>query len=165
MLQEVSRPVLCRFCHHVGHERAYRASCWLAAPGSFSFLKLDGVRELFPGLPDPPFALYTTHGWKKHGWLRVVVNTGRQSVWLTEDYNQWLVRRDDLERLCSLVLHASEYVGKKAWLDGTHRVEDEGRMALEEPDLYGWWRQQRQRDLVRCLVRIVVPPREPRRPE
>lgn len=120
-------------------------------------MKKLGVRRVLEQVPDPPWALYITKTYKKHGWISTHVNLSHECFALTIDDEEFLLTRQQLTDLISKTRDAAGYVGRWSWLQGTIVVDDEGKLALEKSELYAWWLTHRYDSLIRSLVDIMVP--------
>lgn len=175
--QEVSDPVLCPCCQHMLKERKYRSSSWLVQGGSFEFIKARGVRGVLDDIPEPPWAMYATQTYKKHGWLNTEVNTSRETFYLAIDDTKYLVRRGELAETVARIRQVAVIVGRWAWIQGDVRLEAETELALHDHGLYSWWKANWRNALVLFLVAVMVPtkkelglieeepPREEKKPE
>lgn len=155
--QDTADPVLCQYCQHMLKERKYRSSSWLVQNGSFTFVKAVGVRAVLDDIPEPPWALYATQSYKKHGWLNTEVNTSRETFYLSIDATKYLVRRDELTDMIAKIRQIAEIVGRWAWIQGDVRLEAESELALHDYELYSWWKANGRNALVLFLVAVMVP--------
>jgi hypothetical protein len=150
---------VCACCRHVLTERKYRNSSWLAVPGEFRWLDRPGVRGVLNSLPNPPWALYATRSYKKHGWLQTHVNTSSRRFFLTFDDEEFLLESNQLTGLTRRVLAVGAHVGRSRWLKGSVRLRDVGELALEDPSLHSWFVTHGSDSLVRALVYFMIPTR------
>lgn len=155
--QDTTNPVLCQYCQHMLKERKYRSSSWLISSGSFEFVKVIGVRAVLDDIPEPPWAMYATQTYKKHGWLNTEVNTSRETFYLAIDDTKYLVRRGELAETVARIRQVAAIVGRWAWIQGDVRLETETELALHDHELYAWWKASGRNALVLFLVAVMVP--------
>lgn len=68
-LQTFDDAILCPACRELLTNTQWRRSHWVVSASGVRWLKREDVRQLLDNVPEPPFALYTTSTFKKHGWL------------------------------------------------------------------------------------------------
>jgi len=151
------RDNLCPTCHHMIREPQYRRSSWLATSTEFVFLKRPAVRTALEDLPQPPWVLYATRNFRKHGWIRTRVNLSNKRFYLTFDEESYLLTRTQLQSLVDRVRQAAAYVGRWWWLKGDLSTHALAQMALDDPDLYDWFQQNWHDALVQHLVYFMLP--------
>lgn len=68
-------PAICSACAYVFTEKRLRTSSWLVNAEKMVWLKREDIWDvLFGATLDPPFAIYVTTSWKKHGSFKTRVN-------------------------------------------------------------------------------------------
>jgi len=64
----------CNRCTTYYNDPKYRRKNWYSTNGQ-DFNQIKDVLQFLQDMPPPPFVLYTTINWKKHGWILSVQNT------------------------------------------------------------------------------------------
>ena len=150
----------CRSCWHLLCNKEYRLHSWLVTTDTFEFLPRSGVRRVLDDIPSPPFALYLTTSRRKHGWLRVRVVESTSRIPLTIDEGLYWTDRDSLSVTITRVQKVATRLDRWRWLRGKVRAEDEGRLALEDGELYEWYHSHGRDPLVLAIVYFCCPTRK-----
>jgi hypothetical protein len=149
-LQAFTDAVLCPPCHEMLTNPLWRRANWLLSLSGVEWLQRSDIRNVVYSPPSPPYALYTTSTFKKHGWilLQQQVNTEPSFTRWAWDERLFVVQR---ERLLRMMDFAEELLSR-GW-KRTELVADwkHQHIALD-PMRYRQWKQARVHPAWRWVV-------------
>jgi len=129
--------VVCPHCYYFLKEPKFRKSCWAISQNTAVFLKKSEVVKYIEGPPQPPYAVYVTKTFKKHGWIRMMfrgVNYSRERIVVGYDTELvWFPRTWFLEVLELVRTAVAKGVSKKRLYSRTLTPRDLEKIGL---DLY-----------------------------
>lgn len=78
VLADATETHACKACAYCIRDRRTRQSCYVATKDSLVFFKRDDIEKYLFDPPEPPFVLFVTASYKKHGSFRAHVNQSRK---------------------------------------------------------------------------------------
>jgi len=127
--------VVCPHCYYFLKEPKFRRSCWVIYNNTVVFLKKNEVVKYIEDPPEPPYAIYVTKTFKKHGWIRMMyrgVNYSRESMVVGFDTELVWFNRSQFLELLSLVRSAVEKrVSKQRLLSWSLSAKDLEKMGAD----------------------------------
>lgn len=141
-LQSFPDGVLCPPCHTMLTDPQWRRSHWmLSPPEGVRWLQRSEIRQLVRIPPSPPYALYTTASFKKHGWivLQQHVNFDTSVLRFAWDEQVFAVQRSELLEMLDFV----EALLARGW--GRKELASEWKLqhVSQEPERYRRWKSFR----------------------
>ncbi len=138
-LQSFSDGVLCPPCHTMLADPQWRRSHWLLSPHEgVRWLQRSDIAQLVRVSPRPPYALYTTASFKKHGWivLQQHVNLDTSVLRFAWDEQVFVVRREEL----LVMLDFAEALLARGW--GRRELASDWKLqhVAQEPERYRRWK-------------------------
>ena len=128
--------VVCPYCYMFLKDPRFRRSSWVIAPKNIVFLKREEVAKYIADPPDPPYAIYVTRSFKKHGWIKMMyrgVNYSKEFMAVGFDADLvFFKRRDFLELLDHIQAAVKRGVSKKRLLAKAFTPSDLEKLGPEE---------------------------------
>ena len=98
-LMAPNSPAICDACAYMFVLPRLRQSSWLATASEMVWLKREDIWDVLWTPPRPPFAVYVTTSYKKHGSFKTRVNHSHQSYYIQFEETGITFRREQLRRV------------------------------------------------------------------
>lgn len=154
-LQAFEDGCLCAACYEMLTNPQWRRSHWVACATGVRWLKREEVRQLLDCPPEPPFALYTTNTFKKHGWLCLQqhVNLSRTELRWGWDEQVFVMEMQQLREMIGF----AEQLRARGWKVGELLSRWEIHHIAAEPGAYELWKDYRREPAWQWVVWISRP--------
>lgn len=110
----------CRRCNTMYEDSKYRRSNWWVKYGGYHRLETEERLSFLDRPPSPPFLLYFTRNYRKHGWILSVQNPvlDTDNFYLVIDQDKVWFEREKYEELRSFSKELLDQGIPKKWVKG-----------------------------------------------